>query len=169
MDRREDTIQGLPCFAFGDEEWPGLAKLVEECGEVVQVVGKLMMTHGNPGHWSGDLRSQLVEEIGDVKAAIEFVEAHCLTVEEREALTTRKYEKLVKFLNWHADMDADPYPGKARPTQHQYRRTGWRIDYGAYRATRASPRAQSTLVSAIRRVSRLGSAANDGSALSRDA
>jgi hypothetical protein len=98
------------CFAFGDETWPGLAKLVEECGEVVQVVGKLMMTHGSPAHWSGDLRAQLIEELGDLDAAIDFVAAHCLTPAEQEAVITRRISKTVKFVGWHEDFDADPPP-----------------------------------------------------------
>jgi len=34
-----------------NKEWPGLAKLNEESGELVQVIGKLMMTHGERAHW----------------------------------------------------------------------------------------------------------------------
>jgi hypothetical protein len=34
-------------------------------------------------------------------------------VTERETLKTRNIGKMVKFLGWHADMDADPYPGRA--------------------------------------------------------
>lgn len=97
-------------FAFGDDVWPGIAKLAEECGEVVQVIGKLMMTHGDRAHWSGDLRTMLIEEMADVQASISFVTRYALTEEEGNALYLRAAQKLVKFEGWHADMDADPPP-----------------------------------------------------------
>jgi NTP pyrophosphatase (non-canonical NTP hydrolase) len=97
-------------FAFGDAAFPGLAKLNEECGEVIQVIGKLMMTHGNPAHWSGNLRAQLIEKLGDLSAALQFVGKHCLTGAERMRVRDRIEQKLAKFENWHADMDADPPP-----------------------------------------------------------
>lgn len=31
-------------FAIGDKEWPGISKLIEEAGEVLQICGK---AHGN--------------------------------------------------------------------------------------------------------------------------
>lgn len=97
-------------FAFGDETFPGLAKLAEECGEVVQVIGKLMMVHGRREHWSGDLRAMLIDEMADVLAAIGFVADNCLSEDETEAMTNRCVTKLEKFQAWHADMDADPPP-----------------------------------------------------------
>lgn len=94
-------------FAFGDETWPGIAKLSEECGEVVQVIGKLMMTHGDPVHWSGDLRQQLMEEMADVMAAVQFVGEICLTAGEREAIADRCAEKRAKFQRWHDQPEED--------------------------------------------------------------
>lgn len=61
-------------FAIGDQDWPGISKLIEECGEVVQVCGKLMGTRGEHEHWDGsDLKVRLEEEIADLIAAVEFV------------------------------------------------------------------------------------------------
>lgn len=105
-------------FAFGDNVWPGLAKLAEECGEVVQVIGKLMMTHGSPAHWSGDLRVMLCEEMADVEAAITFVRMSCLTREEEQAHDNRVSDKLHKFFGWHADFDADPPPPLPKAPDH---------------------------------------------------
>lgn len=91
-------------FAFGDKEWPGLAKLNEESGELVQVIGKLMMTHGEAEHWDGsDLRVRLVEEMADVAAAVSFVEVFALTAEERAVLDARRIEKFALFARWHED------------------------------------------------------------------
>jgi NTP pyrophosphatase (non-canonical NTP hydrolase) len=105
-----------PAFAFGDDMWPGLAKLTEECGEVLQVVGKLLMTHGDPAHWSGNLRTMLLEEVADVEAAISFFTWHNLSPDEAAAHSRRVEEKITKFNDWHRNMDADPPPALIAPT-----------------------------------------------------
>ena len=88
-------------FAIGDQEWPGISKLVEECGEVGQVCGKLMGTHGLVNHWDGsDLRIELENELGDLLAAIAFVMGHCPL--DRDAINTRADLKLRRFEQWHA-------------------------------------------------------------------
>ncbi|HYI43698.1 MAG TPA: hypothetical protein VD768_08770 [Sphingomicrobium sp.] len=97
-------------FAFGDEAWPGLAKLTEECGEVLQVIGKMMMTHGDRAHWSGDLRAMLLDEVADLEAAIVFCCRHNLSPDERRAMARRVTAKVAKFEDWHANFDADPPP-----------------------------------------------------------
>jgi NTP pyrophosphatase (non-canonical NTP hydrolase) len=64
-------------FQVGSEIWPGLAKLVEEAGEVLQVTGKLGATGGADQHWDGsDLRTRIQEELGDLIAAAYFVIHH---------------------------------------------------------------------------------------------
>lgn len=91
-------------FAFGDKEWPGLAKLNEESGELVQVIGKLMMTHGKREYWEGvDLRQRLMEEMADQAAAIDFVMSHVLTPEEAMAVVEYAKRKLALFERWHAE------------------------------------------------------------------
>jgi NTP pyrophosphatase (non-canonical NTP hydrolase) len=104
----DDPARGA--FAFGDDIWPGMAKLNEECGEVIQVIGKFMMTHGNAAHWDGDLRKKLVEELGDLLAAIGFVAKYGLTEDEERAIQSRVDLKWIKFEAWHEDFDADPPP-----------------------------------------------------------
>lgn len=96
------TAAKLPPFAFGSDNWPGLAKLAEESGEVVQVVGKLMMTGGEPHHWDGtDLRTRLIEEMADVVAAVRFVGTYNLTDLEVDELEARADRKLKQFIEWH--------------------------------------------------------------------
>lgn len=91
-------------FAFGDAKWPGVAKLTEEAGELIQVVGKLMMTHGEATHWDGtDLRVRFVLELGDLAAAIQFVVGRVLTIDEVRLLRTRIQEKFEKFEQWHRE------------------------------------------------------------------
>lgn len=96
---------GTPAtFSIGSRRWAGLSKLAEESGEVVQVVGKLLGTGGDPAHWDGsDLRVRLQEELGDLLAAIDYV----LRVNRHDlsllAVTVRRAEKLETFLRWHRE------------------------------------------------------------------
>lgn len=108
---------GRGAFAFGDDAWPGVAKLVEECGEVIQVAGKLMMTHGSIVHWTGNLRQLLLDEIADVEAAIVFFNRHNMTDMERRDMCRRVTAKVAKFEGWHADPAADTPPPLASPVQ----------------------------------------------------
>lgn len=97
-------------FAFGDSSWPGLAKLNEECGEVLQIIGKIMMIHGGINHWSGNLRTMLRDEIGDLSAAILFLRIHVFTDAENAQIRARIDEKSRKFETWHAHPEDDVPP-----------------------------------------------------------
>lgn len=80
----------------------GLAKLSEECGEVVQVVGKAIQVGDlDNKHWSGDLRHKLEDEIADVLAAARFViEHHKLDMDGIEKRSEHKY---TKFCAWEGE------------------------------------------------------------------
>lgn len=91
-------------FSIGSAVWPGTSKLIEEQGELLQVLGKLMATGGDPNHWSGDLRAKLVEEIADVAAALAFFQVHNLTVVEMRAVNDRVNQKLEIFGKWQDDL-----------------------------------------------------------------
>lgn len=89
-----------PPFAFGSDIYPGLAKLIEEAGEVQQVAGKLVMTGGRAEHWDGtDLRARLQEEIADLMAACRFVAEACGF--DAVAVSDRAEQKLAQFRGWH--------------------------------------------------------------------
>lgn len=91
-------------FAIGDRDLPGISKVTEEAGELLQVVGKLMATHGMAEHWDGtDLRARLVEELGDLSAAIHFVVKKALTDDEARALMARFRLKFAQFEKWHQE------------------------------------------------------------------
>lgn len=61
-------------FAIGDNDYAGLGKVAEESGEVLQVIGKLMGSAGNPNHWDGtDLLERLLDETADLTAALTFL------------------------------------------------------------------------------------------------
>ena len=88
-------------FKFGGVLWPGLAKLVEECGEVVQVLGKLVMVDGGRHHWSGDLIEMLENELGDLLAAIQFMTQ--TSPLDSEKIQRRAAQKLETFYKWHEE------------------------------------------------------------------
>lgn len=91
-------------FSIGSQVWTGTSKLVEEMGELLQVLGKLIGAHGDTAHYDGsDLRQRLVEEIGDLAAAVEFFESHNLTEEERKLIDGRTVKKLMLFEKWHRE------------------------------------------------------------------
>lgn len=104
-------------FAFSDKDWPGIAKMVEECGELQEVLplvilmkslgkitqtqGKLLMIQGGTDHWSGDLRKAMIEEMADVIASIRFVSEHNLSKRERKSIAIRVEKKMQRFEKWH--------------------------------------------------------------------
>lgn len=81
----------------------GLAKLIEECGELQQVAGKRLAYYTTTEHPDGGpaLDVRLEDEIADVIAAAELVtDLHGL---DRERILERVFKKLEKFKAWHAD------------------------------------------------------------------
>lgn len=96
-------------FAIGDKEWPGVSKLLEEMGELSQVLGKLMGSRGDTNHWSGDLKTKLIEEMGDTLAALTFVADKCLTADEDKAMQKQADTKYFRFNEWH-DNELDKSP-----------------------------------------------------------
>jgi len=92
-------LEGSGDFSIGGALWPGVSKLIEEAGEVIQVAGKLLGSRGVEVHWDGsNLRERLEEEIADLLAACVFV------VEEngldRDAIDGRAERKLALFQGW---------------------------------------------------------------------
>jgi hypothetical protein len=64
---------GVPDGAIGSGVWPGLSKLVEECGEVLQVAGKVL-AFPDGDHPDGEsVSARLSKETADLAAAIEFL------------------------------------------------------------------------------------------------
>ena len=92
-------------FAIGALVWPGISKLVEEAGEVVQVGGKLLGTDGAEDRWDGsNLRTRLEDEIADLLAAIAFVTQENNLDDPR--IQERRMGKLLLFHEWHRDQRA---------------------------------------------------------------
>jgi NTP pyrophosphatase (non-canonical NTP hydrolase) len=77
----------------------GVAKLIEECGELVQVLGKRLAYWDRDDHWDGtNLRERTQEEMGDVLAAISFVAD--MTGLDRDAINDRAAMKMELFGTW---------------------------------------------------------------------
>lgn len=88
-------------YGIGSDIWPGLAKLMEEMGELQQVLGKVMACSGTDAiYWDGSsLVPQLIEEMGDVRAAmIFFCEVNGIS---KALVHERADKKLEKFRYWH--------------------------------------------------------------------
>lgn len=95
------------CKGSGKEEivkeyWKGIGKVSEECGELLQVVGKaIAFPVGNHPDGKGNVRKRFIEEIADVYAALDyFCEAN--NIEFRLTKGRRKH-KLDKFKKWGLD------------------------------------------------------------------
>lgn len=89
-------------FAIGDADWPGISKLIEECGEIAQVCGKLMGTRGGTEHWEGrPLDERMEDELADLQAAIRFVIKH--NPLDATKIAGRSREKLARFEAWHQE------------------------------------------------------------------
>lgn len=79
------------------ERWRGIGKLVEECGEVLQLLGKAVaFPTGDHPDGKGSVRERLPGELADLKAAIEYFER----VNNLRIDTIRQAAKVAKFERW---------------------------------------------------------------------
>lgn len=81
----------------------GLAKLAEECGELLQVTGKLLqypeLQYSREAHPDGKIPLDNIEdEIGDVLAAIEFVSIQLKL--NHQKMNNRAIQKIALFEQW---------------------------------------------------------------------
>lgn len=83
----------------------GLAKLIEECGELVQVCGKRLAYYTTEDHPDGGeaLTARLEDEIGDVIAACQLVVE--LNQLNQRSVNLRVVRKFRLFSDWHADTE----------------------------------------------------------------
>jgi len=89
-------------YCIGSNVWNGLAKVIEECGELQQVCGKLIGNEGGTNYWDDvDLVKKFTEEIGDLQAALDFfVETNPL---DAYKIQQRRERKLKKFFKWNSN------------------------------------------------------------------
>ncbi len=89
----------------------GTAKLIEEIGELQvelgqlqQVLGKRLAMWDQDEHWDGtNLRQRMVEEMGDVAAAMDFVAMQFGL--STTAIAQRRLHKLRLFGTWQEQID----------------------------------------------------------------
>ncbi|WP_018681903.1 hypothetical protein [Actinokineospora enzanensis] len=87
-------------YSIGSDVWPGASRLIEECGELMQVLGKLIGSGGATAHWDGtDLRARLTDELADVRAALDyFIFANSMP---DAAIADRADKKRAQYERWH--------------------------------------------------------------------
>lgn len=91
-------------FSIGNTAWSGTSKLIEEMGELQQVLGKLIGSRGETTHYDGsDLRQRLVEEMGDLRASLEFFIESNMSLKEAQDISVRSAKKLERFRKWHVE------------------------------------------------------------------
>lgn len=99
-------------YAIGSNHIPGLSKFIEEVGETLTIVGKLMGLGRFGKHWDGkNLKRELEDEMADTLAAATFVmEKNQLNLGRIEA---RMQKKLARFNRWHTNVQEgrDPNDG----------------------------------------------------------
>lgn len=99
-------------FSIGSTVWPGFSKLIEEMGELQQVLGKFIALAGDFEHWDGsDLRLRLHDEMADVKAALWFVE--WVNGLDTERIDQRCGQKKSLFMRWHHEQTGRHLGGDA--------------------------------------------------------
>lgn len=95
------TEQPVAPFVIGTDEWPGLAKVIEECSELGQVAGKLIaFPDGDHPDGGPPLVERYEDELGDAWAAIYFVLTATPAI-DRGRVCARATEKLELFRSWH--------------------------------------------------------------------
>jgi|SRR4051812_38532072 len=110
-----------PVFGgIGQDDLPGLAKMVEENGEALQIIGKINQIGHDGFHWDGKkqtLRERLEDELADQMAAISF---YCEVNElDMDKIDKRIKKKHKRFHRWHKnvlagrDPNDDGKPSKA--------------------------------------------------------
>ncbi len=89
----------LPPGAIGSTTWPGTSKLTEECGELLQVLGKIAAYPGGEHPDGTDIVARLHDELADVMAAAEYViDANRL---DAVKIHERIRDKAARFWGWH--------------------------------------------------------------------
>lgn len=87
-------------YCIGSARIPGLSKLVEECGEVAQVAGKIIGLGSMGDHWDGtNLQQRLEAELGDLLAAVDYLADH--NGLNKGAIRLRRVNKRLTFEAWH--------------------------------------------------------------------
>lgn len=93
-------LDRLPDFAVGSSVRPGLAKLVEETGELGEMAGKVMAFPHEPHPSGRDVIAEFVTEAGDVLGTLRYIASANadISVGDIERAAERRLQTL---LEWH--------------------------------------------------------------------
>lgn len=80
----------------------GLTKLIEECGELIQICAKKQAYFDTDNHpdGKGSIKRRMEDEVGDVCAAISFVISEFGL--DSQHIMERQTDKLNLYNEWHA-------------------------------------------------------------------
>lgn len=113
INRRVNGEEGMTkkyTKGVGDKNdvWKGIGKLIEEAGEVSQVLGKLIpFPDGRHPDGNGNLRQRIQEEIADLYAALDyFVGENSLNGKD---INARRQDKYRQFMEWGLTGLPNPY------------------------------------------------------------
>lgn len=114
------------------EQWRGAFKVVEECGELLQVLGKLgPFPSGKHPDGGLSLRLRLHDEIADLEAALAYFKSE--NDFDEAYVAKRRSAKLVKFCKWRltgfAETEEKAY-GRLEGCLPE-RTTGYEDDHGS--------------------------------------
>lgn len=94
-------------FVIGTTRWPGLAKLGEEAGELVQAILRLVAFPDGPHPDGTDTVQNFADELADVLGQARFVLEHCTEL-DTDAIEERADAKERRFREWHEQASRPP-------------------------------------------------------------
>lgn len=94
-------------FRLGSQTWPGLGKLVEECGEVLRIAGKVVENCGSVDHPDGQLDEVMALKVCDLFAAARaFFQLNGF--DGNPVYVQRELQKYQTYLKRHSDSLPEP-------------------------------------------------------------
>lgn len=133
-------------YSIGSDTWPGLSRLAADAAQVVEVACAIIGTGNDTQDDAACLRESLQEELGDLRAAIDYVigknALDWAAVNKRRDRRRSLYERGVDDPRAQAPAapSAPAAPG-GRPVPHQHARSA---RPGPPRSARRAPRARAS-------------------------
>ena len=90
-------------FNIESARWAGATKILEEASELSTVIAKLIAMNGEPTYFDGtNLEQRLIEEIGDLRAALSFFLVH-QSADFNTRVDRRHLKKSLTFADWRQE------------------------------------------------------------------